>query len=63
MDKNKDYKRKSREVSPDTRLKISQALRGRSKSETHKENISQGLKNYWEHIPSKNVRTSLDYYT
>lgn len=50
----KNYKRQSREVSSDTRQKISAALRGRSKSETHKDNISKGLKTYWEHIPPKN---------
>ena len=60
MDTFTKYKRQSREVSPDTRQKISQALRGRSKSETHKENISQGLKNYWEHIPPKNANAPID---
>lgn len=53
MDTNKDYKRQNREVSPDTRQKISQALRGRNKSTTHKDNISKGLKNYWKQIPPK----------
>ncbi len=30
-------------------------MRGRSKSLTHKENISQGLKNYWKDIPNKPI--------
>lgn len=60
MNTNNDYKRKSREVNPDTRQKISLALKGRSKSMTHRDNISKGLKNYWEHIPTKNENTPVD---
>ena len=41
-----------REMSEETKAKISQALRGRSKSITHKERISAGLKNYWSKIPN-----------
>lgn len=37
----------------ETKAKISQALRGRSKSMAHKERISAGLKNYWQAIPNK----------
>ena len=44
MDTIKKYKRQSREVSPDTRQKISQALRGRSKSEAHRDNISVSIR-------------------
>lgn len=36
-----------------TKMKISQALRGRGKSSTHKENISNGLKHYWQSVPNK----------
>lgn len=49
----KQYKRQDRSVSPETRAKISQTLRGRSKSLTHCQNISQGVKNYWEQIPKR----------
>ena len=56
MNTTKDYKRQTREVSPDTRQKISQALRGRNKSATHKDNISKGLTNYWKQIPPKDAR-------
>lgn len=47
----KQYKRIDRQVSPETRQKISQSLRGRSKSYSHRTHISQGVKNYWEQIP------------
>ena len=46
-------KRQFRELSDATKAKISQAMRGKSKSFTHKENISNGLKKYWETIPYK----------
>jgi hypothetical protein len=50
----KDYIRKDRSVSPDVRQKISQSLRGRSKSFNHRQNISNGVKKYWEQIPKSN---------
>ncbi len=47
-----DYKRQYRQMSDETKAKISQSLKGRSKSFTHKENISNGLRYYWSQIPS-----------
>lgn len=46
-------KRQYRELNPETKAKISQSLKGRGKSDTHKEAISQGLKAYWNTIPNK----------
>lgn len=46
-------KRQFRELSDETKSKISMAMKGKSKSFTHKENISNGLKNYWKTIPNK----------
>lgn len=51
---NKDYKRKFRERDVVTKAKISNALRNRSKSISHRRAISQGLKSYWETVESKN---------
>lgn len=45
--------RRFRELDQVTKAKISQSLKGRCKSETHKEAISQGLKNYWRTVPNK----------
>lgn len=50
-----EYKRQYREMDDTTKMKISQALRGRGKSSTHKENISNGLKQYWEQVPNKST--------
>ena len=46
-------KRQFRELSDETKAKISQSMRNRSKSFSHKEKISSGLKNYWKTIPNK----------
>ncbi|WP_168354562.1 hypothetical protein [Palleniella muris] len=48
-----DNKRKYRELDDATKLKISQALKGRSKATTHKENISNGMREYWKTVPNK----------
>ena len=45
--------RQYRELSDMTKQKISQAMKGKSKSLTHKENISNGLKDYWKKIPNR----------
>ena len=41
------FKRKSRHLSPVTRTKISNALKGRSKSEMTKAAIRDGMLRYW----------------
>lgn len=56
----KNYKRQYRELDDETKQKISQSLRGRSKSYSHAQNISQGLKNYWQNVPSKNKSVEPD---
>ncbi|MBR6938794.1 MAG: hypothetical protein IKH63_14635 [Prevotella sp.] len=49
----KEYKRQFREQTPETKQKISAALKGRQKSSTHKANISKSMKIYWKDVPSK----------
>ena len=44
-------KRKYRELSEETKKKISRALRGRCKSAAHIQAISDAMKKYWETIP------------
>ena len=46
-------KRQFRQLNDMTKLRISQSLRGRSMSETHKHDISDGMKAYWATIPNK----------
>lgn len=55
----KEYKRQFREQPPETKQKISAALKGRQKSSTHKQNISKGLKDYWKDVPSHNPKLNI----
>lgn len=48
----KQLKRQYRERDEITKLKISNSLRNRKKSASHCQAISQGLKKYWENVPS-----------
>lgn len=50
---NQTGKRQFRELSDETKAKISQSMRNKSKTSTHRENISNGLKNYWTTVPNK----------
>lgn len=47
------YKRKYREMDDATKQKISDSLRNRSKSASHRTAISDGLKNYWQESAAK----------
>ena len=40
-----------RNLRDDTKMRISQSLKGRSHSETHKQAISDAMKAYWATIP------------
>ena len=55
--------RQYRELNDATKLRISQKLRGRSMSDSHKEAISNSMKAYWATIPNKpleNNNTSIN---
>lgn len=47
-----NQKRQYRQLSDTTKKRISQSLKGRSKSSQHAQKISDGLKSYWETIPN-----------
>ena len=51
-------KRQFRDLGVDTKMRISQSLRGRSHSETHKQAISDAMKAYWATIPYKDERNN-----
>ena len=46
-------KRTCRELNDDTKQRISQALKGRGLTDSHKEAISNGMRAYWATIPNK----------
>ena len=47
-----------RQMDDATKLRISQRLRGRSMSETHKQAISDGMKAYWKTIPNRPIENN-----
>ncbi len=46
-------KRQFRQASLQTRTKMSQAQKGKPKSETHKQRISQSMIDYWRNVPNQ----------
>lgn len=46
-------KRQFRELNADTKQRISQALKGRGLTDSHKQAISDGMRAYWSTIPNK----------
>lgn len=56
-----EYKRQWRELEDTTKEKISKALKGKSKSSFHKENIRRSMLDYWrtvEHKPTQDDEDS-----
>ena len=49
----KEYKRQYRELSDETKQKISNSSRNIPKSDQHKQHISQGMKDYWQNVPNR----------
>jgi len=47
-----------RNLRDDTKMRISQSLKGRSHSETHKQAISDAMKAYWSTIPYRDVENN-----
>lgn len=50
-----EYKRKYRELSDETKEKIAAANRNRPKSQTHRQRISQAMKDYWRQVPHRPI--------
>lgn len=46
-------KRKFRELSDETKEKISTSMMGRPKTAQHRANISKGMQEYWKTIPNR----------
>lgn len=53
--------RKQRKLSEETRKKISNALKGKAKSEEHKINIGKSMKKYWESVPYENNEGNMEH--
>ncbi len=48
-----NYKRQYRELDDETKEKIAASQRGRTKSESHRQHISQSMTKYWETVPHR----------
>ena len=55
-------KRIYKELDAKTKQKISVSSRGKAKTSSHKEHISQAMKKYWSTVPSKPKPTTMDDY-
>jgi hypothetical protein len=44
-------KRTTRKLSESTKQKIANSLKGRKKTERHKQAIAKGMERYWKNIP------------
>ena len=55
-------KRIYRELDAETKQKISVSSKGKAKTSSHKEHISQAMKKYWSTVPSKPKPTTMDDY-
>lgn len=53
-------KRIYRELSDETKKKISNSSKGKSKSSSHKAALSKSLVRYWESIPHKPKQVTMD---
>ena len=49
----KEYKRQYRELDDETKEKIAASQRGRTKSESHRQHISQAMTKYWQSVPHR----------
>lgn len=56
------YKRKYRELSDETRERISKSNKGKKKGVMHRQKLSQSLKKYWQGVPSRAENLAMDEY-
>ena len=55
-------KRQYRELDDSVKQKISQSTKGKAKTATHKQHLSQSLKKYWQGVPSKQEHLTMQEY-
>ncbi|MBR6560372.1 MAG: hypothetical protein IKT75_04375 [Alistipes sp.] len=58
----KKYKRKYRQLSDETKSKISISAKNKPKSEIHKQHIKQSMLRYWSTVENKPDSLSMDDY-
>ena len=58
----KNYKRQYRQLSDETKNKISTSTKNKPKSAAHKQHIQQSMLRYWSTVPSKPESLTMDDY-
>ena len=58
----KKYKRQYRELSDETKNKISTSAKNKPKTERHKQLIQQGMLRYWQTVENRPNSLSMDDY-
>lgn len=58
----KNYKRQYRQLSDETKNKISLTAKNKPKSEIHKQRIQQAMLRYWSTVQNKPDSLSMDDY-
>lgn len=58
----KNYKRQYRQLSDETKNKISTSTQNKPKSEMHKRHIQQSMLRYWQTVPNKPESLTMDDY-
>ncbi len=53
-------KRKSRKMPIEQRMKISEAMKGKRRSEATRRKISDGMRKYWESLPIDKAENNLE---
>lgn len=57
-----NYKRQFRELDDSTKQKISKASKGKAKSMSHRQHLSQALTRYWLGVKSRDEHLTMDEY-
>ena len=57
-----EYKRQFRELSDETKDKISKSSKGKRKSFSHRQHLSQALTDYWKSVPSRGEHLIMQEY-
>lgn len=57
-----EYKRKYRELDDEVKQKISQSTKGKRKSFSHRQHLSQALTDYWKEVPSRQEHLTMQQY-
>lgn len=56
----RNHKRQYRELNDETKKKIQASTKGKHKSMTHRQHISQAMREYWQGVPNRPQATTMN---